>query len=107
MQGKNATVLTQSLNQTEARTFQASPNLAPTYEEEGFYVFPASFAQRRMWFLEEYVSGSPVYHLDFALRIQGRLNSSILGSAFNKLIERTVQRLLAETIQTSTPASWS
>ena len=86
--GKSTTVLTQPTHPTENWNFQNSPHLAPTYEEEGFYVFPASFAQRRMWFLEEYVSGSPVYHLDFALRIQGRLNPVILGNAFNKLLER-------------------
>lgn len=51
-------------------------------------LFPASFAQRRLWFLEQFEPGSPLYIIPIAVKVKGELNKSILESAVNQIIER-------------------
>jgi amino acid adenylation domain-containing protein len=50
-------------------------------------VFPASFAQQRMWFLERFES-SAVYNVPVATRLRGPLDVAALELALGALIER-------------------
>ena len=34
----------------------------------------ASFAQQRLWFIEKFEPGLPVYHIPIAVRLRGELN---------------------------------
>ena len=39
---------------------------------------PLSYAQQRLWFLDELEPGTPVYNMPFAVRVRGKLNMPAL-----------------------------
>jgi amino acid adenylation domain-containing protein len=47
-----------------------------------------SFAQERLWFLDQYEPGSPLYNIPDALRLKGNLDTGALRSALNKVVAR-------------------
>lgn len=49
---------------------------------------PLSFAQQRLWFLDQLEPGSAVYNVPVALRLIGELNVSALESSLNEVIRR-------------------
>jgi amino acid adenylation domain-containing protein len=49
---------------------------------------PLSFAQQRLWFLDQLQPGSPFYNLFSAVRLQGELDVSALEQSFNEIIRR-------------------
>jgi amino acid adenylation domain-containing protein len=49
---------------------------------------PASFAQQRLWFLDQLDPGQTVYVIDHAIRIIGPLDAAILERALNEIIRR-------------------
>lgn len=49
---------------------------------------PLSFAQRRLWFVDQMTSGSPEYNIFWAIRIKGLLNLSALKQSFNEIVQR-------------------
>ncbi|HET6978706.1 MAG TPA: amino acid adenylation domain-containing protein [Pyrinomonadaceae bacterium] len=49
---------------------------------------PLSFAQRRMWFLNQLEPESAYYNVPLALRLTGRLDTDALEKAINKVIRR-------------------
>ncbi|NEN81345.1 non-ribosomal peptide synthetase [Paenibacillus elgii] len=49
---------------------------------------PLSFAQRRIWFLEQLVPGTPVYNIPGAVRLSGELNTDALKLALSEIIRR-------------------
>ncbi|MGD9488076.1 MAG: amino acid adenylation domain-containing protein [Calditrichaceae bacterium] len=51
-------------------------------------VYPISFAQKRLWFLDQLSPLNPFYNIPAALRLEGPLNISALESAVNRIIER-------------------
>ncbi|RAL24620.1 non-ribosomal peptide synthetase [Thermoflavimicrobium daqui] len=57
--------------------------------------FPASFAQERLWIMQELDKNQPVYNEPIAFRIKGHLNSTALIHALQKIVERH------ETLRTS------
>src|ERR1044072_7848064 len=56
--------------------------------ETANYVFPASFAQQRLWFLDQLEPSSPFYNLPQAISIKGSLNVEALVNTFNEIIRR-------------------
>jgi amino acid adenylation domain-containing protein len=50
--------------------------------------YPLSFAQRRIWFLQQFDRESPAYNDPTALRIKGPLNIPILERTFNEILRR-------------------
>src|SRR5262245_51948427 len=50
--------------------------------------FPLSFAQQRLWFLDQLQPSSPTYNLLAAFRLQGTLNMALLQQSFNEIIRR-------------------
>ena len=55
---------------------------------EEVFVFPLSFAQRRLWFLHQLEPASTAYNMPFVSRLTGRLNTSALEEAFNEIVAR-------------------
>jgi amino acid adenylation domain-containing protein len=49
---------------------------------------PLSFAQQRLWFLNELQPGNHYYHVPAALRLSGRLNLRVLEQTFTELMRR-------------------
>ena len=55
-------------------------------EEEEVYALPASFAQQRLWFLEQWEPG--VYNMSMAAGLTGNLNIPAMERAFQEIIRR-------------------
>jgi amino acid adenylation domain-containing protein len=49
---------------------------------------PLSFAQQRLWFLDQYEPNSSVYNIPSALRLRGCLNIGALEQSLNEIIRR-------------------
>ncbi|WP_298909530.1 amino acid adenylation domain-containing protein [uncultured Nostoc sp.] len=49
---------------------------------------PLSFAQQRLWFLDQLTPGSSVYNISGAVEIQGLLNVAALEKSLNEIIQR-------------------
>lgn len=52
------------------------------------YAFPTSFAQRRLWFIDQLVPGNPAYTLHCTVPLKFRLNIPQLRSALNEIVRR-------------------
>lgn len=49
---------------------------------------PLSFAQQRLWFLEQLVLGNAFYNIPAAIRLQGNLDCKALQSSFGAIVQR-------------------
>ena len=59
---------------------------------------PLSFAQQRLWFLDQYEPGSGVYNIALAARLEGSLDAEALRRAFETIVARH------EVLRTTFPA---
>ena len=65
----------------------ADENRTDTSEQDVF-VFPVSFAQQRLWFLDQLLPGNSLYNIPAALRLSGVLNVSALSQSLNEIVRR-------------------
>lgn len=49
---------------------------------------PASFAQQRLWFMDQFLRGSAAYNVPRAYRLQGKLDVAALEQGINDIIQR-------------------
>ncbi|HEY0603236.1 MAG TPA: amino acid adenylation domain-containing protein [Herpetosiphonaceae bacterium] len=49
---------------------------------------PLSYAQQRLWFLDQLVPGNPFYNLHIATRLRGRLDVAALEKSVRAIVER-------------------
>jgi hypothetical protein len=61
--------------------------------------WPLSFAQQRLWFLDQYEPGSPLYNVPSAFRMRGPLDARALERSLEEIIRRH------ETLRTTFPTS--
>src|SRR5438105_15028360 len=52
------------------------------------FAFPVSSGQQRLWFLEQFQPGSPLYNSPVAVRLEGPLEAAVLEQAVNQIIRR-------------------
>ncbi|MEV7246898.1 condensation domain-containing protein, partial [Streptomyces sp. NPDC093248] len=70
---------------SELGTADEAP-LVPADRDSG--PLPLSFAQQRLWFLDQLTPGSAEYLVPFGLRVRGALDTGALGVAFTGLVTR-------------------
>jgi amino acid adenylation domain-containing protein/non-ribosomal peptide synthase protein (TIGR01720 family) len=74
------------------------------------YVFPASFAQQRLWFLNELVPGNPFYNIGNAVRLSRRIEADVLERSLNEIVRRheslrtTFRTVEGEAVQVISPS---
>ncbi|NJO42442.1 MAG: amino acid adenylation domain-containing protein [Cyanobacteria bacterium RU_5_0] len=56
--------------------------------EEEVFIFPASFAQQRLWFIEQLVPGASLYTIPLVFRLTGSLNRSALEQSIQAIAHR-------------------
>jgi surfactin family lipopeptide synthetase A len=84
--------LLEMLLQKEGITSSVAPRIARRKESD---FSPLSFAQQRLWFLNELEPDTSAYNNHFALRLSGPLNQPALEQSINEIIRRH------ETLRTS------
>ncbi len=62
----------------------AAPRIEARHRREA----PASFQQRRLWFLNELDPGSTAYHINTSLRIEGPFDVAAFRRAFETIVQR-------------------
>ncbi|NLC72002.1 MAG: amino acid adenylation domain-containing protein, partial [Desulfuromonadaceae bacterium] len=67
---------------------QTGETPAPPLRKSGQKEAPLSFAQSRLWFLDQFREGSTTYNVPAALRLRGDLNSTALEQSLETLIRR-------------------
>ncbi|HJX28618.1 MAG TPA: amino acid adenylation domain-containing protein, partial [Thermoanaerobaculia bacterium] len=63
----------------------AAPPLIPVPREG---LLPLSFAQQRLWFIDQLEPGSPLYNMPVALRIDGPLDPGVLALCLGEIVRR-------------------
>ena len=57
-------------------------------DEQEVFVFPASFAQQRLWLIHQLEPDDPSYNVPTVLRLEGQLNVQALQQALDEVIRR-------------------
>jgi hypothetical protein len=85
----------QILEEALRRTEQTTPNPVMARREASSIprrtsneALPLSFAQQRMWFLDQFEPGNPFYNVDNALRIKFPLSVEALERSYNEVVRR-------------------
>ena len=67
----------------------ASNQLAiATAESSQAFTFPASFAQRRLWFLDQLIPGDVSYNVSGAVEIEGEIDTEALEKSLQAIVRR-------------------
>src|SRR5581483_2073278 len=78
--------------------------------ETEVYVFPVSFAQQQLWFLDQWATGSPFYNIPVVLRLEGPLAIGVLEQSIEEIVRRheilrtTFRNIDGQPVQVITPA---
>ena len=67
---------------------QETGSASPITRAERSGPLPLSFAQQRLWFLDQLEPGSAAYNVPAALRLKGRLDVGALGRALDEVVRR-------------------
>ncbi|PWT88385.1 MAG: non-ribosomal peptide synthetase, partial [Acidobacteria bacterium] len=68
----------------------SAATLVPTGDSaaEEIFVFPLSYAQRRMWFIDQLHPGNPAYKALHVLRLSGRLSVEAVRRSLQEIVRR-------------------
>jgi amino acid adenylation domain-containing protein/thioester reductase-like protein/non-ribosomal peptide synthase protein (TIGR01720 family) len=87
-----------TIAQLASRIDRGSCRLAPLVAVERPGEVPLSFAQSRLWIIDQLEGPSPVYNMAIALRFKGQLDADALGAALADVVARQ------ESLRTTFPA---
>ena len=73
--------------QEQTRSGRSLP-LTPMDPEARARGIPLSFAQQRLWFLDQLMPGSSAYNIPGMLRVSGKLNFDAIRKAFTEIVRR-------------------
>ncbi|MBV9790335.1 MAG: amino acid adenylation domain-containing protein, partial [Chloroflexi bacterium] len=90
-------LLLRKLNQQPGQASQPSIQRQPRDRNE----FPLSFAQQRLWFLDQLTPGIPIYNEPLAVRLSGALDVPVLQRSLNEIVRRH-EALRTTFVQTAT-----
>ena len=62
--------------------------VAPELVTENVYVFPVTFAQQRLWFLDQLEPNSASYSVPWSIHMAGKLNARALENSLNEIVRR-------------------
>ena len=79
--------LVELLLKAEAQAAQPQPALNPVTETSP-EARPLSFAQQRLWFIDQLQPGSSAYNIRTVVRLTGRLNVAALADSLNEIVRR-------------------
>ncbi|HWW77528.1 MAG TPA: amino acid adenylation domain-containing protein, partial [Pyrinomonadaceae bacterium] len=71
-----------------AASARAELGPAPARRAAGQSRWPLSYAQQRLWFIEQLQPGGFAYNVTIALRMEGRLDVDALGATLNEIVRR-------------------
>jgi amino acid adenylation domain-containing protein len=71
---------------------------------EEVYEFPLSFAQQRLWFLDQMSPANPFYNINAAVPFQWPVNAALLERALNEIVRRHEALRTTFTVAESEPA---
>src|SRR5262249_5628276 len=66
----------------------APPLVRTSREGQGAVRLPLSFAQQRLWFLDQLVPNNPFYNCPGAVRLKGKLDLEAMERSINEIIRR-------------------
>ncbi|MCT7952163.1 amino acid adenylation domain-containing protein [Ancylothrix sp. C2] len=75
----------ESISQYRAGEKLKAPPIKPVLRDGEL---PLSFAQQRLWFLDQLQPGNPAYNIPAAVRLKGPLNVSAFEQSFQEVIKR-------------------
>lgn len=75
-------------NIARAKRSGVNTEIAPITRIERDQPLSLSFAQQRLWFLDQLQPGNPIYNLPLALQLKGELHTSALEQTLNEIIRR-------------------
>ncbi len=91
-----------------------APRLAPITPVPREGPLPLSFAQQRLWFIDQLEPGSPLYNIPVALGVEGPLDAGVLALCLGEVVRRhealrtifgVFEELDGEPVQVIRPAS--
>ncbi|WP_425361109.1 amino acid adenylation domain-containing protein [Candidatus Tisiphia endosymbiont of Stenodema calcarata] len=68
--------------------YLSQDSLPPIERVSRDQLIPLSFAQQRLWFIDQLVTGNGLYHIPRAVRLAGELDVSALRKALNHMVRR-------------------
>ncbi len=71
-----------------ARRTGAEPTAPPLVPVPREGSLPLSFAQQRLWFIDQLEPGSPLYNMPVALRVEGPLDPGVLALCLGEIVRR-------------------
>ncbi|MBV9789592.1 MAG: amino acid adenylation domain-containing protein, partial [Chloroflexi bacterium] len=88
------------------RRFETLPTLPPLTRRAESGPVPLSFAQQRLWFIEQLQAGNASYHVSAAWQIHGRLDIDALQASLDLVIARHESLRTTFAIADEQPMQW-
>lgn len=69
-------------------TTEAIPSISPSQQGNDTFIYPLSFAQQGLWFINQLTPDAPTYNIPIVISFKGCLNLAALQESLNEIIRR-------------------